>query len=140
MLNSGCCFGFDYGLKKIGVAVGQFITRSASPLAVVSAKQGIPDWDKLQKLIKEWQPKCLVVGLPLAIDGQELSITAHVKSFVTALERFQLPIYMTDERMTTKEARQHLFDHGGYKALEYGKIDCVAAALILEQWLREQKI
>lgn len=140
MLNSGCCLGFDFGLKKIGIAVGQFITRSASPLTVIFAKQGVPDWGQLQKVILEWQPKCLVVGFPTSISGEELSITPHVKTFVESLQRFDLPIYMTDERMTTKEARQHLFEHGGFKALEYGKIDCVAAALILEQWLREQKV
>jgi putative Holliday junction resolvase len=139
MHKNGCCLGFDFGLRKIGVAVGQFITMSASPLTFVSAKQGNPDWGALQKIIAEWQPLCLVVGFPVAIDGKDLSITPHVKHFVAALARFNIPVYVSDERMTTKEARQHLFEQGGFKALEYGRVDSLAAALILEQWLHEQE-
>jgi putative Holliday junction resolvase len=138
MRKKGCCLGFDFGLRKIGVAVGQFITMSASPLVIISAKQGVPDWNDLQKIISKWQPDCLVVGFPMAIDGKELSITSYVKQFVTDLQRFKLPVYLTDERLTTKEARSNLFEQGGFRALAYGKADSMAAALILEQWLHEQ--
>lgn len=138
MHNNGYCLGFDFGLKKIGVAVGQFVTKTASPLLFISAKHGKPDWLQVEKIIKEWRPKCLVVGWPKAVDGQELSVTKNVEEFANSLSRFNLPIYFTDERMTTKEARQNLFDHGGFKALSYGKVDSVAAAIILEQWLNEK--
>lgn len=137
MHNEGCCLGFDFGLKKIGVAVGQFITLNAQPLGVLEAVQGVPSWVKLQCLIKEWRPKCLVVGLPLAIDGQELSVTQAARNFSEELKKFNLPVFLTDERMTTKEAKSHLFLNGGYKALQKTKIDSLAAALILEQWLHQ---
>ena len=137
MHNFSCCLGFDFGLKKIGVAVGQFITLTASPLPFIIARDGYPDMRQLKNIIDEWHPDCLVVGLPKAVDGKDLSITAHVQQFAETLKQFKLPIFLTDERMTTKEARQTLFDVGGSKALAYGKTDSLAAAIILEQWMNE---
>jgi putative holliday junction resolvase len=137
MHKEGYCLGFDFGLKKIGLAVGQFVTFTAQPLGVIFAKEGVPDWKNVEKLIKEWRPQCLVVGLPKAVDGSPLSVTEKVEQFAEELKRFRLPVYLTDERMTTKEARSHLFESGGFKALKYGKVDSVAAAVILEQWMNE---
>ena len=137
MHKQGCCLGFDFGLRKIGAAVGQFITLTATPLDFIIAKQGMPDWRHFKKLLDEWRPNCLVVGLPLAINGEPLSVTPFVESFAQSLKRFDLPVYYADERMTTKEARQDLFERGGYKALTYGKVDSIAAAIILEQWMSE---
>ena len=137
MLKQGCCLGFDFGLKKIGLAVGQFVTLTASPLQFIKVKESGPDWDEIAKMIKEWRPQCLVVGLPKSIAGEPLSVTQHVLTFAHELSRFNLPVHLTDERLTTKEARQALFDHGGFKALSYGKVDSVAAAIILEQWMSE---
>lgn len=139
MHSSGCCLGFDFGLKKIGVAVGQFVTLTAQPLTFIKVKEGNPDWSAIEKILKEWRPKCLIVGLPKSISGQPLSVTDHVLNFASALERFKLPVHFSDERMTTKEARQALFDAGGFRALNYGKIDSVAAAIILEQWMNERR-
>lgn len=138
MLKQGYCLGFDFGLKKIGYAVGQFVTRTAQPMGCIFAKEGIPNWQNLSSLIKEWQPKCLVVGLPLTVDGKDLSVTPKVLNFAKSLEQFNLPVYLTDERMTSKEARSHLFDSGGYRALAYGKVDSIAAALLLEQWMNQK--
>lgn len=137
MHKEGYCLGFDFGLKKIGLAVGQFVTFTAQPIGVVYAKEGIPDWLQIEKIIKEWRPQCLVVGLPMAVDGSSLSVTKKVENFAKELKRFGLPVYLTDERMTTKEARSHLFESGGYRALKYGKVDSVAAAVILEQWMND---
>ena len=137
MHKQGCCLGFDFGLRKIGVAVGQFITLTATPLDFIIAKQGMPDWGHFKKLFDEWRPNCVVVGLPLAINGGPLSVTPFVESFAQSLKRFDLPVYFADERMTTKEARQDLFERGGYKALTYGKVDSIAAAIILEHWMSE---
>lgn len=134
----GYCLGFDYGLKKTGVAVGQFVTHSASPLPCLLHPNGRPARLEMQKLIDEWRPKCLVVGLPKSVDGKDLSITAAVMNFAHDLEYYQLPVYLSDERLTTKEARQQLFEQGGYRALAYGKVDSLAAVLILEQWMQEQ--
>jgi putative Holliday junction resolvase len=133
MHESGCCLGFDFGLKKTGVAVGQFITQSATPLTHLKHKQGEIPWEQIQHLLKEWHPRCLVVGYPKDLDGGDLSITPAVCEFAKQLERFKLPVYLSDERLTTKEARQSLF-----KALGYGKVDSLAAAIILEQWMNEQ--
>jgi putative Holliday junction resolvase len=135
MYKEGCCLGFDYGLKKIGYAIGQFITYTAQPQGMISVKEGQPDWDSIQKIIREWRPVCLVVGLPQTIDDKPLYVTEHVLNFAKELERFNLPIYLTDERMTTKEAKSHLFEKGGFRALSYGKVDSVAAAILLEQWM-----
>jgi|LauGreDrversion4_2_1035121.scaffolds.fasta_scaffold185542_3 putative Holliday junction resolvase len=137
MRSFGCCLGFDFGLKKIGVAVGQFITLTSSPLPYIGARDGHPDMYQLKKLIHEWHPDCLVLGFPQSVDGQDLSVTPKVQQFGEVLKQFKLPVYFTDERMTTKEARQILFELGGFKALAYGKSDSIAAAIILEQWMNE---
>lgn len=131
--------GFDFGTKKIGVAVGQTITRTARPLDIIKATNGVPQWETMDKLIKTWQPDALVVGIPLNMDGTEQPITQAAKYFEDSLrERYQLPVFGIDERLTTREARNFLFDEGGYKALQGGQIDSVAAQLILQNWLNLQ--
>ena len=130
--------GFDFGMKRIGVAVGQTITRSARPLETLAAKEGEPNWDILGKLIKKWRPDALVVGIPLNMDGTAQPISAHAKAFGDALrQRYQLPVHEMDERLTTKDAREKLFKEGGYKALHDGQVDSIAAQLILQNWFAE---
>ena len=73
--------GFDFGLKRIGVAVGQTVTQSARPLTILNAKQGVPDWLEIKKLILEWGVNALIVGLPLNMDGTEQPITARAREF-----------------------------------------------------------
>jgi putative Holliday junction resolvase len=127
--------GFDFGMKRIGVAIGQTITKSARPLDTIFAKEGIPNWDALNKLIKKWMPDALVVGIPLNMDGTDQRITEQARLFVQSLrEHYQLPVYEADERLTTKDARERLFNEGGYKALQDGQVDRVAAQLILQTW------
>ncbi|MBN2689459.1 MAG: Holliday junction resolvase RuvX [Gammaproteobacteria bacterium] len=129
--------GFDFGLRKIGVAVGQLITKSASPMPILPAKDGAPNWQQLDKLIQDWQPCALVTGLPLNMDGSEHEITKAAKKFVTQLEeRYKLPVHFVDERLTTKAAREFIYEQGGYKALQDSAIDSIAAKLILEDWLK----
>lgn len=131
--------GFDFGMKRIGVAVGQTVTATARPLETLSAKAGVPDWQKLEKLIKAWQPDALVVGIPLNMDGTPQPLTAAANQFAESLkERFQLPVHGIDERLSTKDAKERLFNEGGYKALQNGQVDQVAAQLILQNWLSEQ--
>ncbi len=128
--------GFDFGMKRIGVAVGQTITQSARPLVTLKAKQGVPSWELLNKLIKTWQPNALVVGIPLNMDGTEQPLTQAAQAFSAALkQRYELPVYGVDERLSTKDARERLFSQGGYKALQDGQVDSVAAQLILQNWL-----
>jgi putative Holliday junction resolvase len=130
--------GFDFGMKRIGVAVGQTVTLSANPLGVVQAKRGIPDWPALSKFVKTWHPDALIVGIPLNMDGTEQPLTAAAKAFAESLqERFQLPVHGMDERLTSVEAKARLFSEGGYKALQKTSIDSIAAQLILQNWLVE---
>jgi putative holliday junction resolvase len=131
--------GFDFGTKRIGVAIGQMVTKTARPLAMIPAVSGIPQWEKIAKLIKEWQPDALVVGVPLNMDGTEQPLTALAKTFAESLQQqFNLPVYGIDERLSSVEAKARLFEEGGYKALKNTQIDSVAAQLILQNWIMLQ--
>ena len=128
--------GFDFGMKRIGVAVGQTVTQSARPLKTIKAKEGVPDWDEIEQLIKIWQPDAFIVGIPLNMDGTEQLLTKSVYTFMEQLQaRYSLPVYGMDERLSTVDAREHLFQKGGFKALQNGQVDSVAAQLILQNWL-----
>lgn len=130
---------FDYGTKRIGVAIGQTITLTARPLATLQADEGEPDWNDIASLIKQWQPDALIVGIPLSLDNSEQKITFLAKDFGEKLrQHFELPIYMVDERYSTIEARQMLFDQGGYKKLKKSEVDSWAAKLILEGWFSQK--
>jgi len=131
--------GFDFGMKRIGVAIGQTVTLSARPLDTVQAKNGVPNWDTLNKLIKKWLPNAFVVGIPLNMDGTDQPISNEAREFAEALrEHYHLPVYEMDERLTTKDARERLFTEGGFKALQDGQVDRVAAQLILQSWFAEK--
>lgn len=132
--------GFDFGMKRIGVAIGQTVTESARPLDTIMAKEGVPNWNAVTKLIKKWLPDALVVGIPLNMDGSTQEISHHAREFAEWLrEKFNLPVYEIDERLTTKDARERLFAEGGYAALQDGQVDRVAAQLILQNWFNEKK-
>lgn len=127
--------GFDFGTKSIGVAVGQVITGTASPLAALKAVDGIPDWQLIQNLLEQWQPDAIVVGLPLNMDGTHQQVTFAAKKFANRLQtKFKLPVFTQDERLTTADAKARLFELGGYKKLDKAKIDSVSACLIVESW------
>jgi RNAse H-fold protein YqgF len=128
--------GFDFGTRSIGIATGQEITGTASPLTSLKANEGIPDWSQLEKLLKEWQPDLLVVGLPLNMDGTEQEMTVRARKFGQRLHgRFGFQVEFKDERLTTTDAKARLFEHGGYKALGKSRVDAVSAQLILESWM-----
>lgn len=129
---------FDFGKKRIGVAVGQTVTQTARPLVTIAAKDGTPDWQTVTPLIKKWQPDALVVGIPLNMDGTDQPLTNDARSFAKKLkDQYNLPVFEMDERLTTKDARERLFNEGGYKALQSGQIDQVAAQIILQNWFVE---
>lgn len=141
MDSSDILLGFDFGMKRIGVAVGQKITKTARPLTTIQATDGKPPAHMLEKLIKLWQPAALVVGIPLNMDGTEQKITASARQFAEMLRStFQLPVYEMDERLTTKAARENLFEEGGYRALQNRQVDAVAAQLILQNWLTQEML
>jgi putative Holliday junction resolvase len=128
-------FGFDFGPRKIGVAVGQTVTGSASPLTTIRSRGERPDWSRIEGLIREWQPKVAVVGLPFNMDDSETGLAPRARRFARQLQgRFGLEVHLVDERLTSLEARRQL----GHAAASPGAIDAMAAKLILETWLGEQ--
>lgn len=130
---------FDFGMKSIGCAVGQSITGTAQVLPAFKAQDGIPNWEAIGKVIHEWKPDLLIVGLPLNMDGTEQPLTQRVKKFANRLHgRFGFPVTLHDERLTTVEARAEIFARGGFKALKKDKIDSISACLILESWFENQ--
>jgi putative Holliday junction resolvase len=130
---------FDYGIKSIGVAVGQSITGTASPLSALKAVDGIPNWELIQNTIDEWQPDALLVGLPLNMDGTEQEITQRAKKFANRLNgRFKKQVFTYDERLSTADAKQRLFELGGFKKLTKEKVDSASACLIYETWFSAQ--
>lgn len=131
--------GFDFGSKYIGVAVGQTSPTLAQPLTSLSVKKGALPWKEITHLLQIWSPDALVVGIPLNMDGSEQAITHLAQNFLMELKnRFQLPVFPMDERLTTVEARSRLFAMGGYKALKKKSIDSIAAQLIVEMWLENR--
>jgi len=121
---------FDYGEKRIGVAVGQTLTGTATPLATLPAREGAPDWARVAALVAEWSPDALVVGLPLNMDGTEQALTGRARRFANRLRgRHALPLHFADERLSTREARGR---EGGVP--REGR-DAVAAQVILEGWM-----
>lgn len=129
---------FDYGTRSIGVAVGQAVTGTANPLAALKAQDGIPNWQHIEALLKEWQPQVCVVGLPLNMDGTEQPITARARKFANRLHgRFGVQVELQDERLTTVSAKEYLFADGGYKRLAKDAVDSASACLILQDYLRQ---
>ena len=127
--------GFDFGLSRIGMAVGQTVTQTASPAGILAAKGGEPNWDEIAKAIRRWKPQLLLVGLPLNADASNSEIGQQAKTFANALEQFNLPIQLVDERYSTREARWKLEElHGNRQG--FRKVDDIAACLIVETWLK----
>ena len=130
--------GFDFGLKYIGVAVGQKISMTASPLCSIPAKDGIPPWDIIEEIITSWNPFQLVVGLPINLDGSKQHITFCAQNFANRLHnKFKIPVSTTDEAFSTWEARNKisLSKHSKKNKQELEKLNATAAAIITEQWL-----
>lgn len=122
--------GFDFGMKKMGVAIGQTVTQTATPLIILKAMDGVPDWAEIEKLKNDWVADAFVVGTPYNMDGTEQLMTKAAKRFAAKLkDKFKLPVYLADERLTTKAAQWEL------KKKE--KIDDYAAKIILETWLKD---
>lgn len=126
---------FDYGTKNIGVASGQTITRSASAQPQLKAKDGVPDWAQIEKLLKEWQPDLVLVGLPLNMDGSESDLSVRARKFANRLQgRFGVKIELVDERLSSFEAKGEVMAQGGSRHYKTNPVDSIAARLILESW------
>lgn len=123
--------GFDFGTRRIGVAVGQTVSATASPVATVPALKNQPDWKALSALVETWEPDVLVVGMPSRVDGSEHEMAAPIQRFIRQLEgRFRLPVHVVDERLSSREAQHRLAAQGRDQPC-----DAVAAQVILETWL-----
>ncbi|MDH3614764.1 MAG: Holliday junction resolvase RuvX [Gammaproteobacteria bacterium] len=133
---------FDFGLRRIGVAVGQTVTGSASPLGVVAYGDNGPDFDAITTLVKEWRPSRLIVGLPMQADGSPGDMQPRVECFVRQLSRYDLMVNMVDERYTSLEAEAVLKNAraaGSRGRISREMIDSAAAVLIAERYLRTQR-
>lgn len=131
--------GFDFGMKFIGVASGQTITQTATPLMTLKAIDGIPNWDEIAQLIQEWRPEVLLVGLPLNMDGTSQLITHCANKFANRLkQKYKLPVFLVDERLSTWESKQcSPRISNALSQKELLKINATAAAIIVEQWLKD---
>lgn len=135
---SGTLLAFDFGTRSIGVAIGQRITGTARPLTALKAQNGTPDWSLIERLLKEWQPDKVIVGLPLNMDGTEQPLTARARNFANRIHgRFGVAMELHDERLSTVEARAGLFSRGGFRALDKGSVDSASAVVILESYFEQ---
>lgn len=136
---------FDVGRRRIGVAVGQTLTGTASPLTTCTCPGDAPDWPAIDELVRQWRPQALVVGLPLRESGEESQSTATARAFAGELEqRFALPVALHDERLSSAEARGLIREQrrSGARRRRSRKedVDKLAAAVILQSWLNEHPI
>jgi putative Holliday junction resolvase len=127
--------GFDYGHKRIGVAVGQALTRSATPLTTIVSRDHTPDWEKISRLIDEWKPDALVVGIPYHMDGSEQPTTEAARRFCRQLEgRYKLSVYPAEERLSSYVVESELSSVSG------ADVDSLAAQVILQDWLQQEEL
>jgi len=131
----GTVLAFDFGLKRIGVAVGEMLVRTANPLFAIKADTNDARFAAIARLVQEWQPVHLVVGLPLALDGSEHDMSRRCRRFANQLHgRFGLPVTLVDERLTSAAADSALREAGlGWKARKE-QVDALAARHILQDY------
>lgn len=131
----GCVLGFDFGEKRIGVALGEHLLGIAHPLTTINTEVNNDRFRIIGELIAEWKPVTLVVGLPLSLDGEEHKLTSLCRRFANRLEgRFSLPVVMVDERLSSAEASQTLKGLGIGGRKQKPMIDQVAAQHILQSY------
>ncbi|GAB4223026.1 MAG: Holliday junction resolvase RuvX [Francisella sp.] len=127
----------DYGKARIGVASGQMITKTATPIGSVEAFDGVPNWIELDKIIKNWNPSDIIVGLPLDTNNFETDITKEAKDFAKEVEkRYKKNVHLVNEAYSTREARWRL-EEVKNKKVSHIKVDALAACIILETWMNE---
>lgn len=136
---TGTIIAFDFGYRRIGVAVGQTLTGSATPLSVVPVANK-PDWQAITVIVKEWKPAAIVVGLPLAEEGGETDMSKGARRFGRQLHgRYGIQVLYEDERLTSFGAQERFVDaraRGEMRKKDAAFKDAIAAQIILENWLR----
>lgn len=129
---------FDFGLRQIGVAVGNCLLGTTQPLPILNAKEGQPDWRVMEVLIEEWRPEFLVVGEPLNMDGSDSALSEQANKFARRLHgRLGLEVVMVDERLSSFEAKSVSREQGHRGDFRKQPVDSIAAELILQSWLAE---
>lgn len=129
------CLAFDYGTKSIGAAVGNSIINSAREIPPLKAIDGIPRWEHIEALLKEWQITMVIVGLPLNMDGSESDMSRRAKKFGNRIHgRFGVPVNFVDERLTSNEAKEEASRDGHKGDYHKNPVDSIAARLILQDW------
>ena len=135
----GYILGFDFGLRRIGVAVGQTATHTASSIETVSNGRQ-PDWSAIDRLVNEWKPVLLVVGVPLGKEGEETEMSRTARTFGAALEkRYEVDVQFADERLSSRAAESRFADlraSGTLRKKHSGQLDAMSAQIILENWLQ----
>ncbi|MDH4259419.1 MAG: Holliday junction resolvase RuvX [Gammaproteobacteria bacterium] len=134
---------FDYGLRRIGVAVGNTLTGTAEALATIDAFDGMPDWPAIGRCITDWHPAAVVVGVPYNMAGQNARLTTAALQFADQLGlRYKIEVHRVDERLSSREAEDDLRERrrSGSKTrrVRRGDVDREAARILLLQWLRAQ--
>jgi putative Holliday junction resolvase len=126
---------FDFGLRQIGVAVGNAALRTAEPLCTLKAQDGTPNWNQIETLLNEWQPSIVVVGEPSNMDGTDSEMAARARKFANRIHgRFGLKVTMADERLSSFEAKQHAKELGHDGDYKKAPIDALAAMIILQSY------
>lgn len=132
---------FDFGTKRIGIAVGQRLTGTGEPLSPIKANDGIPNWQELERIIDDWNPDAFVVGLPLNMDGTPSSMSARANKFAKRLEgRYHRRAFTHDERLSSFEAKGYVMAQGGSRDFGKNSVDGLAAQLVLESWMAEHPL
>lgn len=128
---------FDFGTQKMGIAIGQSLIESANPLVLFPMKDGIPNWDELLKIVRQYQPTLFLVGLPLNMDDSESDLSARSRKFARRLRhQTNIETLMVDERLTTREARDELDQYHAQGRAKKLAADSIAAALLISSWYR----
>lgn len=132
--------GLDYGMRKIGVAIGQTLLGTATPLGLISCQKGIPNWPQLSQFISEWFPDRIVIGMPYHLDESENEITEKVKFFgAQVATKYRLPVFFEDEKLTTKLVHSELAELSHYKKSPRkipSLIDAYSACMIIESYIQ----
>ena len=136
---AGVIVAFDFGLKHIGMAIGQEITNTAQTFYSLKAESGEPNWDELDIIVRDWQPKLFVVGNPINMDGSDSDMKEKSDKFSNLIrQRYNIPVELMDERLSTREARERMKSDSGHFVDASADAHQISAQIILESWFREK--
>ena len=136
---AGVIVAFDFGLKHIGMAIGQEITNTAQTFYSLKAESGEPNWDELDIIVRDWQPKLFVVGNPINMDGSDSDMKEKSDKFSNLIrQRYNIPVELMDERLSTREARERMKSDSGPFVDASADTHQISAQIILESWFREK--